>query len=103
MTRKNEIHSLKCCQQAKALLERVLGMITTCLAAVSARQAEADAWKTLQCARSAVKFSIHAHTEADLVRSGDHQAQGATQADNDTGAAIVLKPRPPTCQTTRPP
>jgi hypothetical protein len=29
MTRNPKIHSLKCCQQAKALLERVLGMIAT--------------------------------------------------------------------------
>jgi hypothetical protein len=27
-----------------------------------------------------VEVPIHAHTEADLVRSGDHQAQGAPQA-----------------------
>ncbi len=35
---------------------------------------------TIQGARSALKFLYFMNAEADLVRSGDHQAQGAPQA-----------------------
>src|SRR5580700_7692826 len=35
------------------------------------------AWGTLQVRPVGVEVPVHAHSEADLVRSGDHQAQGA--------------------------